>query len=86
MSSKEFLLSQIPDASWFTVWGCKASVLEPRTEGRKDFHGKTVIGFMAGFSGDDNPMAYKIYVPELSGVVYSTNVVFDQNIPPPSVS
>jgi hypothetical protein len=34
MSSKEFLLSQIPDASWFKVWGCKASVLEPRTEGR----------------------------------------------------
>jgi hypothetical protein len=86
MSSKEFLLSQIPDASWFTVWGCKASVLEPRTEGRKDFHGKTVIGFMAGFSAGDNPMAYKIYVPELSGVVYSTNVVFDQNIPPPSES
>jgi hypothetical protein len=25
-------------------------------------------------------------VPELSGVVYSTNVVFDQNIPPPSES
>jgi hypothetical protein len=84
MSSKEFLLSQVPDASWFTVWGCKASVLEPRTKGRKDFHGKTVIGFMAGFSADDNPIAYKIYVPELSSVVYSTNVVFDQNIPPPS--
>jgi hypothetical protein len=86
MSSKEFLLSQVPDASWFTVWGCKASVLEPRTEGRKDFHGKTVIGFMAGFSADDNPIAYKIYVPELSSMVYSTNVVFDQNIPPPSES
>jgi hypothetical protein len=39
---------------------------------------------MAGFSDDDNPIAYKVYIPELSGVVYSTNVVFDQNIPPPS--
>jgi hypothetical protein len=84
MSSKEFLLSQVPDVSWYVVWGCKASVLEPRTEGRKDFHGKTVTGFMAGFSDDDNPIAYKVYIPELSGVVYSTNVVFDQNIPPPS--
>jgi hypothetical protein len=84
MSSKEFLLSQVPDASWFVVWGCKASVLEPRTEGRKYFHGKTVTGFMAGFSIDDNPIAYKVYKPELSGVVYSTNVVFDQSIPPPS--
>jgi hypothetical protein len=84
MSSKEFLLSQVPDVSWYVVWGCKASVLEPRTEGRKDFHGKTVTGFMAGFSDDDNPIAYKVYIPELSGVVYLTNVVFDQNIPPPS--
>jgi transposase InsO family protein len=32
MSSKEFLLSQVPDASWFVVWGCKMQGLSSRTQ------------------------------------------------------
>lgn len=45
MSSFEFLLGVPPDYGWFRTWGCKAFVLEPRSEHRKDFHPKSVMGF-----------------------------------------
>jgi hypothetical protein len=66
------------------VWGCKAYVLEPQTEHRKDFHGKSVIEFFTGLSTD--PIGWIVYCPEIPGFVTSTNVIFDQVIPPPALT
>ena len=43
MSSFEYLLHAPPDIGLFRIWGCKAFVLEPRSEHRKDFHPPSVM-------------------------------------------
>ncbi len=82
MSPYQVLTGGIPNVSHFRVWGCKAWVLEPRVEHRKDWHAKSVIGWFAGLS-PDNPRGYKIWIPELRDYVIAVNVTFDENIPDP---
>ena len=54
---------------------------EPRVERRKDFHAQSVVGFLIGLN--HSPMGWNVWVPELKGFVTSTNVEFDESIPPP---
>jgi hypothetical protein len=61
--------------------GMQVLRLRAALEHRKNFHGKDVIGRFAGLS--NNPIGMMVYVPELSGITISTNVVCDQVIPKP---
>jgi hypothetical protein len=81
-SPYEILTGEIPSVSHYHVWGCKAWVLEPRSEHRKDWHGRAVSGWFAGLSEED-PRGFKVWVPELNSFVISVNVTFDENIPIP---
>ena len=81
MSPLERLTGHVPDISHIKVWGCKAWVREPRVERRKDFHAQSVVGFLIGLN--HSPMGWNVWVPELKGFVTSTNVEFDESIPPP---
>ena len=79
MSSFEFLMHRAPNISHFRVWGAMCFVLEPRSEHRKDWHARSVVGFF--FKLSVSPVGYSIWVPELHGPVVSVNVVFDESIP-----
>jgi hypothetical protein len=57
-------------------------VLEPRIKHRKDFYYNNIVGFFANLS--TNPIDTMVYVPELSDITISTNVVCDQAIPQPN--
>ena len=81
MSAEEYLTSEPPFIGHFRVWGCKAFVLEPRTEHRKDFHPPSVMGFFLSLSVE--PLGWKIWVPELRGHTIAVNVTFDEVIPDP---
>jgi hypothetical protein len=83
MSAYEYLTDTPPSVRHFRVWGCKAFVLEPRNEHRKDFHAPSVIGFFLKLSTE--PLGWTVWVPELCGPVVSTNVDFDEVIPDPGV-
>ena len=83
MSPFEYLTGRAPNISHFRVWGSTCFVLEPRSEHRKDWHPRSVVGFFLKLSG--SPAGYSVWVPELHGPVVSVNVEFDEAIPDPGV-
>ena len=78
----QLLTKKDPDWSHFTVFGCKAWVINPKRTKHKDFLPPAEVGHLVGYSLD--PIGWRIYIPSLNEEVVSVNVRFDENIPTPS--
>jgi len=67
----------VPNLSWLRRWGCKAYVLTPRSDRRKDWEDKAMIGFFLGYPTEKN--GYRVMLGDT--VVTSVHVLFDEDIP-----
>ena len=83
MSPFEFLEEKPPNIKHYRVWGSKCFVLESRSDKRKDWHPRSVVGFFLKLS--PSPIGYTVWIPELHDIVVSINVEFDESIPDPGV-
>ena len=63
-----------PNLSWHRRWGCKAYVLIPKEDRRKDWEDKAMIGYFVGYS--KTKAGYRILLCDT--VVH---VLFDECIP-----
>jgi hypothetical protein len=68
-----------PSLSRLRRWGCKAYVLKPRADRRKDWDDKALIGYFMGYSTEK--AGYQVFLPADSKVVTSVHVLFDEAIP-----
>ena len=66
-----------PNLSWLRRWGCKAYVLIPKADRRKDWEDKAMVGYFIGYS--KTKADYRILLCDT--VVTSVHVLFDECIP-----
>ena len=71
----------MPNLTRLRRWGCKAYVLVPKADRRKDWEDKALVGHFVGYSTDKK--GYKIMLHDT--VVTSVHVLFDESIPERSV-
>jgi hypothetical protein len=71
---------KVPDLSRLKVWGCKAYVLIPKANRRKDWEDKSMIGHFMGLS--TTKVGYKVMIGDT--IVTSVHALFDEKIPPRS--
>ena len=67
----------VPSLSWLRKWGCKAYVLTPKADRRKDWEDKAMTGYFIGYPADRK--GYKVLVGDT--VVHSVHVLFDESVP-----
>ena len=79
ISPDEAWTKTVPNIKHLRSFGCKAWISEPRNERRKDWHPRAVVGRFIDYS--DLPLGWICWVPEISDVVISVNVKFDEDIP-----
>jgi hypothetical protein len=72
---------KVPNLSRLRVWGCKAYVLTPKADRRKDWEEKNKVGHLIGYSTDKK--GYIILVGDT--IVKSVHVLFDESPPERSV-
>ena len=70
---------EVPSLEWLRVWGCKAYVLKPKADRRKDWDDKAQVGYFVGYSEDT--VGWQVYLPDSDTFVTSVHVLFDENIP-----
>jgi hypothetical protein len=68
-----------PSWEWLRVWGCKAYVLKPKADRRKDWDDKAQIGYFVGYSTDT--VGWEIYLPDSDTFVTTVHVLFDERVP-----
>ena len=68
-----------PSWKWLRVWGCKAYVLKPGADRRKDWDDKAQVGYFMGYSQDT--VGWEIYLPASNTMITSVNVLFDEKPP-----
>jgi len=68
-----------PSWEWMRVWGCKAYVLKPKADRRKDWDDKAQVGYFVGYSEDT--MGWQVWLPESDTYVTSVHVLFDESPP-----
>ena len=68
----------VPNLSRLRQWGCKAYVLKPKADRRKDWEDKAYVGYFIGYSTDK--AGYRVMVRDT--VMTSVHVLFDESIPP----
>ena len=66
-----------PNLSHLRRWGCKAYVLIPKADRRKDWEDKSMAGYFIGYS--TSKVGYNILLGDT--VVTSVHVLFDESIP-----
>jgi hypothetical protein len=67
----------VPNISNLRRWGCKAYVLIPKADRRKDWEDKAQIGWFIGYSRDK--IGWRVMLGDT--VVTSVHVLFDEDIP-----
>ena len=67
----------VPNLSWLRRWGCKAYVLIPKADRRKDWEDKALTGHFIGYS--KSKKGYQILLGDT--VITSVHVLFDESIP-----
>ena len=72
---------KVPNLTRLRRWGCKAYVLVPKADRRKDWEDKAMIGHFIGYS--KTKKGYQIMLHDT--VVTSVHVLFDESIPERSV-
>ena len=70
---------QAPSWEWLRVWGCKAYVLKPKADRRKDWDDKAQIGYFTGYS--ETTVGWEVYLPASNTFVTSVHVLFDESPP-----
>jgi hypothetical protein len=73
----EMLNGRKPDLKHLKVFGCDAFILLPETQ-RSKLDAKSVKGIFVGYGEADGVKGYKVYDPELSKVVVSRDVIFNE--------
>ena len=68
---------RIPNLSRLRRWGCKAYVLIPKADRRKDWEDKAMVGHFIGYS--KTKVGYKVLLQDTE--VTSVHVLFDEAIP-----
>jgi hypothetical protein len=68
-----------PSWKWLRVWGCKAYVLSPKADRRKDWQDKAQVGYFVGYS--DTTVGWEIYLPASDTFVTTVHVLFDEEVP-----
>ena len=68
---------KVPNLSRLRRWGCKAYVLRPKADRRKDWEDKALVGYFVGYS--KTKAGYKILLQDTE--VTSVHVLFDESIP-----
>ena len=66
-----------PNLSRLRRWGCKAYVLRPKADRRKDWEDKAMVGYFIGYS--KHKVKYRILFGDT--VIASVHVLFDEAIP-----
>ena len=66
-----------PNLSKLRRWGCKAYVLVPKADRRKDWEDKASVGYFIGYS--KTKAGYRVLLRDT--VVTSVHVLFDESIP-----
>ena len=69
--------SKTPNLYRLRPWGCKAYVLVPRADRRKDWDDKAMVGYFIGYS--KTKAGYRILLGDTT--VTSVRVLFDESIP-----
>ena len=78
MSPRECVpCGKTPNLSLLRRWGCKAYVLVPRADRRKDWEDKEMVGYFIGYS--NTKAGYRILLGDTT--VTSVHVLYDESIP-----
>jgi hypothetical protein len=71
---------EIPDLRFLRIWGCKAYVLTPKGDRRKDWDDKAKTGHFVAYSTEK--MGHGVLLNDSQVIDYSVHVLFDEKIPP----
>ena len=69
----------VPSLGRLRVWGCKAYVLTPKADRRKDWEEKAQTGVFIAYS--DSKQGWTVWLPEYDKSVTSVHVLFDEQPP-----
>jgi len=70
---------EAPSWKWLRVWGCKAYVLTPKADRRKDWEDKAQVGYFVGY--DETTVGWQIYLPSSDMFVTTVHALFDEEPP-----
>jgi hypothetical protein len=70
---------EAPSWQWLKVWGCKAYVLTPKADRRKDWEDKAQVGYFVGYS--ETTVGWEIYLPASDTFVTTVHALFDESPP-----